>query len=192
MPRRNERSDPFILVKIKSLGPKWMINDSAYRRNPKHYARIKLYNTTGFVLDGRVVTKWIIPGYIRFKNQPYFDLDCPESVTGRMFRCTRLGSVDGKRTLLVLDVAPIDAIPSFYLTWVTSREIGYVDLSNPAEVLSSAEILAASAYGIRQNMLCLLKDRSTIRASKGIFSFDLATESLETRNSKLETIFRKG
>src|SRR5262249_48827612 len=152
----------------------WMINSTAYRRHrtPGQYRRIRVFNSTGFSVEGGCHLKWRIAGYVRVQLQYYFRLDHPDHVLDTVFRCLAVARIVGKYSLMVLAPGKQNGAVDAYLFCTHSRDIGYLDLTDPTHGVSRGSILSASEFGDEQNILWLLKPGAEIVTSRGQVCFD--------------------
>ena len=117
-----------MFVGITGLGSVWRRRFGRNVDDPERFRRAAYFNTTGVIVNGRIVRRRKITGHVRFNGVGGFNPYYPSRVIGRVFECDDPCVSNGQNKVFFRRLAPKTTVPDFFLVVVRSDEFGCIDV----------------------------------------------------------------
>src|SRR5215469_6455174 len=118
-----------MLVGVTGFGSVWrrrIRQDGSDRRS---FVHASYFNTTGVMVNGRLVRQRKIAGHVRLDSGSGFDPNYPSRAIGKVFECAEPCVWKGQNKVLFRRLLHTAAKPDCFLVVTRSAEVGHLDLT---------------------------------------------------------------
>ena len=158
-------------VCILDFGSVWRRRWAIGSDDPRRFARVAYYNTTGVMVNGKLRTRPRIQGHVRFNGVGGFNPNYPSRMIGRVFDCEEPCMWRGQNKILFKTLLPSGAKPDRYLVVTRTREVGRLQVGEPGWSSDDVWVIAVSDLQGEQEALLLMAAHGWIRTSVGTYKF---------------------
>jgi len=158
-----------MLVTITGLGSVWRRRFGSDRNDPKRFARVAYFNTTGVPVRGIVRARTKIQGHIRFNGVGGLNPNSPLSILNGVFECAEPCVWEGQNKLLFQHMLSSPQQPDFFLVVVKASEAGRFDVGSPAWRSEGTLLISFSEWHDQQEAMLLMPPCGWLRTSVGRF-----------------------
>ena len=156
-----------MLVGVTGFGSVWRLRVQGDASDPERFARAAYFNTTGVMVNGKIVRHRKIAGHVRFNGAGGFNANYPTRMIGKVFECDEPCLWNGQNKVFFRHVVTKPAQPDCFLVVVKSQEFGRVHVG--AEGWKSEEnfLISFSEWRDQQEALLLMPCRNWVRTDLG-------------------------
>jgi hypothetical protein len=166
-------------VKILHFGSNWWSRFGANASDPYRFSRHAAYfNSTGVRCGRKMRRHWTLPGLIRFNGVGDFNPHFQSRAIGNTFCCTDLTFAFGGNRVLFKQKIRNAQPPDYYQVVVSSEQFGAFDFRSPAWKSASAQAVAISALGDRQEAMLLMKPGDWVESNLGFWQLTVRQDLL--------------
>jgi hypothetical protein len=156
-------------VAVTGFGSVWRRRVEANASDPRRFQNAAYFNTTGVMVNGRIVRHRKIAGHARFNGVSGFNPNYPHRMIGKVFECDAPGMCNGQNKVFFRSLVRIVANPDCYLVVPRSREVGWLDLGEPDWKSDDSFLISFSEWQDQQEAMLLMKPSSWLRSRAGKF-----------------------
>lgn len=156
-------------VAITGFGSVWRWRVEASASHPRRFQNAAYFNTTGVMVNGRIVRHRKIAGHVRFNGAGGFNPNYPNRMMGKVFECHEPCLCNGQNKVFFRNLVRNPAQPECYLVVVRSQEFGRLDLGAADWKSDDSFLISLSAWKDQQEALLLMKPSSWLRSRAGKF-----------------------
>lgn len=159
-----------MLVAVTGFGSVWRrrIEDSA--SDPRRFQNAAYFNTTGIMVNGKIIRHRKIAGHVRFNRATGFSPNYPHRMIGKVFECDDEPTVcNGQNKVFFRNLVRTVPKPDCYLVVVRSREFGWLDVAEPDWKPNDSFLISFSEWQDQQEAMLLMKPSSWLRSRVGKF-----------------------
>ena len=163
-----------MVVKILAFGTSWWRRSGSDPMLPQSSKRHTAYfNSTGVLCGTKVRRHWIVPGLVRFNAAGMLDARFPGSCTGQNVSCSEISNCWGGNRFVCYQKASRFVSPDCYLAVLNARSHGLINFCSGGWKSADALVIAASQLHERQEVMLLMKSRSWVRTTLGLWRLKL-------------------
>ncbi len=111
-----------MLVGVTGFGSVWRRRVQGDASDPKRFARTAYFNTTGVMVNGKIVRHRKLAGHARFNGAGGFNANHPSRMVGKVFECDEPCVWNGQNKVFFRHVVPRPARPDCFLVVVGSQD----------------------------------------------------------------------
>jgi hypothetical protein len=156
-----------MLVGVTGFGSVWRRRVSAYASNPKRFARAAYFNTTGVMVNGRIVRHRKIVGHARFNGAGGFDPNYPNRMVGRVFECDDPCVWNGQNKVFFRRLVARPVQPGSFLVVVKSGEFGRLLVGAEGWKSDGTFLISLSEWRDQQETMLLMSCTDWVRTDFG-------------------------
>jgi hypothetical protein len=158
-----------MLVGVTGFGSVWRrrIRDDGSGR--RRFAHASYFNTTGVMVNGRLVRRRKIAGHVRLDDVSGFNPNYPSRAIGRVFECAEPCVWKGQNKVLFGHLLPTTAKPDYFLVVTRSAEVGRLDLTASDWKSDDTLLISFSECDCQQEALLLMPAYGFVRTALGTF-----------------------
>jgi hypothetical protein len=156
-------------VAITGFGSIWRRRVEESLSDPRRFQNAAYFNTTGVMVNGRIVRHRKIAGHARFNGAGGFNPNYPQRMIGKVFECDEPSVCNGQNKVLFRNMAHAPAMPDCFLVVVRSRDFGWLDLAEPDCKSDDSFLISFSAWQDQQEAMLVMKPSSWLRSRVGKF-----------------------
>ena len=171
-------------VCILDFGSVWRRRWGNGSDDPRRFARVAYYNTTGVMVNGKLRTRPRIKGHVRFNGVGGFNPNHPSRMIGRVFECEEPCVWCGQNKLLFKTLLPSGGEPDRYLMVTRTAEVGRLRIGEPGWSSDDVWVIAVSDSQGEQEALLLMAADGWVQTSVG--TYRLVSLEGRSRRARLE------
>ena len=156
-------------VGVLGFGSVWRRRWARGSDDPRRFARVAYYNTTGVMVDGKLRTRSSIVGHVRFNGVGGFNANYPARMIGRVFECAEPCLWRGQNKILFKTLLPPRTLADRYLVVMRAAEIGRLRVGEPAWCSEDVWVIALSESLNDQEAMLLMAAAGSLRTSVGAY-----------------------
>jgi len=179
-----------MLVGVTGFGSVWRSRIREDVSDRKHLANTAYFNTTGVVVNGRLVRRRKIVGHVRVDGVSGFNPNYPSGAIGRVFECAEPCVWKGQNKVLFRRLLRAAAKPDCFLVVTRSAEIGHLDLTASGWKSDDSLLISFSEYAGQQEALVLMPACGFVRTALGTYFLEPCGLRPWNARLRLETGFR--
>jgi len=178
-----------MIVAVTGFGSVWRsrIRDDASDR--RRFAQASYFNTTGVVVNGRLVRRRKIAGHVRLDAVSGFNPNYPGRAIGKVFECAEPCVWKGQNKVLFRHLLRTAAKPDYFLVVTRSAEVGGLDLTASDWKSGDTLLISFSECDCQQEALLLMPAYGFVRTELGTFFLEPVTVRPWTARLHIETGF---
>jgi hypothetical protein len=144
-----------VLVGVTGFGSVWRRRFGKDPHDPERFYRAAYFNTTGIMIDGRVVRHRKIAGHIRFNGVGGFNPYYPQHAVGSVFECDEPCVSNGQNKVFFGRRLDRPQRADYFLVVIRSAEFGHVDVGAPAWKSDGCLLISFSEWRDQQELMLL-------------------------------------
>jgi len=156
-------------VAVRGFGSVWRRRVEESLSDPRRFQKAAYFNTTGIVVNGRIVRHRKIAGHVRFNGAGGFNPNYPQRMIGKVFEYDEPSVCNGQNKVFFRNLVGAAANPDCYLVVVRSRDFGWLVLEEPDWKSDDTFLISFSAWQDQQEAMLLMKPSSWLRSRAGKF-----------------------
>ena len=178
-----------MIVGVTGFGSVWRrrIRDDGSGRS--RFAQMSYFNTTGVMVNGRLVRHRKIAGHVRMDGISGFNPNYPCRAIGKVFECAEPCVWNGQNKVLFRRLLHTAARPDCFLVVTRSDEVGHLDLTTTDWKSDDSLLISFSESHGQQEALLLMPDHGFVRSELGTFFLEPFALQPYTARLRLETGF---
>jgi len=177
-----------MVVGVTGFGSVWRRRIREDGSDRRRFARASYFNTTGVVVNGKLVRRRKIAGHVRLDAVSGFNPNYPGRAIGKVFECAEPCVWNGQNKVLFRRLLHTAAKPDYFLVALRSAEVGRLDLTVGDWKSDDALLISFSECDTQQEALLLVPVHGFIQTALGVFLLEppplvpwIARLRLETR-----------
>ncbi|HUY13203.1 MAG TPA: hypothetical protein VMX16_06155 [Terriglobia bacterium] len=156
-------------VAVTGFGSLWRRRVDGSASGPRRFRNAAYFNTTGVMVNGRIVRHRKIAGHVRFNAAGGFNPNYPHRMIGKVFECDEPCVCNGQNKVFFRNLARAPATLDCFLVVARSCEFGWVDVAEPDWKSDDSFLISFSAWQDQQEAMLLMKPLSWLRSRVGKF-----------------------
>jgi hypothetical protein len=187
-----------MLVGVTGFGSVWRHRIREDGSDRRRFAHASYFNTTGVVVNGRLVRRRKIAGHVRLDGVSGFNPNYPSRAIGKVFECAKPCVWQGQNKILFKRLLHSLARPDYFLVAARSAEVGRLDLTVGNWKSDDTLLISLSESPDQQEALLFMPDRGFIRTALGRFFLEpvalqrgIAHLQIETRLGDTSCVTQK-
>lgn len=178
-----------MLVGVTEFGSVWRRRIREGETDPRRFERASYFNTTGIVVDGRLVRRRKIVGHVRLDGVSGFNPNYPSRAIGKVFECAEPCVWKGQNKVLFRHLLRTGAKPDCFLIATRSDEVGRFDLTAGDWKSDDSLLISFSECDCQQEALLLMPAHGFLRTALGTFFLEPFALLPWTARLRIETGF---
>jgi hypothetical protein len=154
-------------VGIISFGSVWRRRFGRDAADPERFRRAAYFNTSGVVVNGRMVHHRKIAGHVRFNGVGGFNPHYPQRMIGSIFECDGPCIWNGQNKVFFGRRLDYPERPDCFLVAIRSAEFGLVSVGANGWKSDDAWLISFSEWRGRQELLMLLPPDGWVQTELG-------------------------
>lgn len=156
-----------MLVGVTGFGSVWRRRFGKDTHDPERFRRAAYFNTTGIMIDGRVVHHRKIAGHVRFNGLGGFNPYYPQRAVGAVFECDEPCVCNGQIKVFFGRRLARPQRADYFLVVIRSAEFGHVDVGAPAWKSDGCLLISFSEYHDQQELMLLAPPDGWVNMKSG-------------------------
>jgi hypothetical protein len=156
-----------MLVGVTGFGSVWRRRVQGGASDPDRFARAAYFNTTGVVVNGKVVRHRKIAGHVRFNGVGGFNPNYPNRMVGKVFECDEACVWNGQNKVLFRRLVPAPPQPDYFLVVIKSREFGRLHVGGEGWKSEESFLISFSEWRDQQEALLLMSCADWVQPDLG-------------------------
>jgi hypothetical protein len=156
-----------MLVGVTGFGSVWRRRVHRDATDPTRFARAAYFNTTGVMVNGRIVRHRKIAGHVRFNGAGGFDPNYPNRMVGRVFECDDPCVWNGQNKVFFRRLVASPLQPCSFLVVVKSWEFGRLHVGGEGWKSEETLLISLSEWRDQQEAMLLMPCRNWVRTDLG-------------------------
>ena len=178
-----------MLVGVTGFGSVWRRRIRDHERDRRRFVRASYFNTTGVMLNGRLVKGRKIAGHLRLDGVSGFNPDYPSRAIGKVFECAEPCVWEGQNKVLFRRQLRAAAKPDYFLVVTRSGEFGHLDMTASDWKSDDSLLISFSERDCHQEALLLMPSYGFVRTELGSFFLESYALRPSTARLRIETGF---
>ena len=145
-----------MFVGITGFGSVWRLRFGSNVDDPERFRRAAYFNTTGVMVNGKIIRRRKIAGHVRFNGVGGFNPYYPTRIIGRVFECDDPCISNGQNKVFFRRLAPKTTVPDFFLVVVRSAEFGRIEIGAAGYKSEGSFLISFSEWRGQQETMFLL------------------------------------
>jgi hypothetical protein len=154
-----------MLVGVTGFGSVWRRRTEGDASN--WYARTAYFNTSGVMVNGRIVRHRKIAGHARFNSAGGFNPNYPNRMIGKVFACHEPCVWNGQNKVFFSHIVQTPARPDCFLVAVRSQEFGALHVGAEGWKSDESYLISFSEWRDRQEAMLLMSCGNWVRTELG-------------------------
>lgn len=159
-----------MLVGVTGFGSVWRRRMQGDASDTKRFVHAAYFNTTGVMVNGKVVRHRKIAGHVRFNGAGGFNANYPNRMVGRVFECDGPCVWNGQNKVFFRRLAPTPTCPDCFLVVVRSQEFGRLHVGAEGWKSEGSFLISFSEWRDRQEALLLMSCADWVQTDLGRLS----------------------
>ena len=139
-----------MLVGVTGFGSVWRRRIREGETDPRRFVRASYFNTTGVMVNGRLVRHRKIAGHVRLDAVSGFNANYPNRAIGKVFECAEPCVWKGQNKVLFRRLLRTATKPDCFLVVTRSAEIGRLELTATDWKSDDSLLISFSSTACRQ------------------------------------------
>ena len=156
-----------MLIGVSGFGSVWRRRVQVGPDDPKQLARAAYFNTTGVMVNGKIVRHRKIAGHVRFNGAGGFNANYPSRMIGKVFECGEPCVRNGQNKVFFSHIVPAPAQPDCFLVAVKSQEFGRLRVGAKGWKSEDNFLISFSEWRDQQEALLLMPCGGWLRTALG-------------------------
>ena len=156
-----------MLVGVTGFGSVWRRRVHRDATDPTRFARAAYFNTTGVMVNGRIVRHRKIAGHVRFNGAGGFDPNYPNRMVGRVFECDDPCVWNGQNKVFFRRLVASPLQPGSFLVVVKSWEFGRLHVGGEGWKSEETLLISLSEWRDQQETMLLMSYTDWVRTDLG-------------------------
>jgi len=156
-----------MLAGVTGFGSVWRRRVQGGPDDPKQLARAAYFNTTGVMVNGKIVSHRKIAGHVRFNGAGGFNPNYPSRMIGKVFACDEPCVWNGQNKVFFSHIVPTPAQPNCFLVVVKSEEFGRIRVGAKGWKSEDSFLISFSEWRDQQEALLLMPCGNWVRTALG-------------------------
>jgi len=156
-----------MLVGVTGFGSVWRRRVRGDESDPGGFAHAAYFNTTGVMVNGRIIRHRKIVGHVRFNGAGGFDPNYPNRIVGRVFECDEPCVWNGQNKVFFRRLVASPVQPGSFLVVVKSGEFGRLHVGTDGWKSEGAFLISLSEWRDQQEALLLMPCGNWVRTDLG-------------------------
>jgi len=156
-----------MLVGVTGFGSVWRRRVRGDATDPGRFARAAYFNTTGVMVNGRIVRHRKIAGHVRFNGPWGFDSNYPNRMAGRVFECDGPCVWNGQNKVFFRRLVASPVQPGSFLVVVKSGEFGRLHVGAEGWKSEGTFLISFSEWRDQQEIMLLMSYTDWVRTDLG-------------------------
>jgi len=178
-----------MLVGVTGFGSVWRRRIREDGSDRRRFAHTSYFNTTGVMVNGRLVRRRKIAGHVRLDGVSGFNPNYPSRAIGRVFECAEPCVWKGQNKVLFRRLLRTATKPDCFLVVTRSAEIGRLELTATDWKSDDSLLISFSECDCQQEALLLMPDYGFVRTELGTFFLEPFALQPWTARLRMETGF---
>ena len=181
-----------MLVGVTGFGSVWRRRIRQDGSDRRRFAQASYFNTTGVMVNGRLVRHRKIAGHVRLDAVSGFNANYPNRAIGKVFECAEPCVWKGQNKVLFRRLLRTATKPDCFLVVTRSAEIGRLELTATDWKSDDSLLISFSEFNSEQEALLLIPDYGFVRTDLGTFFLEPLVRQPWTARLRIETGFGDG
>ena len=156
-----------MLVGVTGFGSVWRRRVRGDATDPGRFVRAAYFNTTGVMVNGRIVRHRKIAGHVRFNGAGGFDPNYPNRMVGRIFECDDPCVWNGQNKVFFRRLVASPVQPGSFLVVVKSEEFGRLHVGAEGWKSEGTFLISLSEWRDQQEAMLLMSCTDWVRTDLG-------------------------
>ena len=178
-----------MLVGVTGFGSVWRRRIREDGSDRRRFAHTSYFNTTGVMVNGRLVRRRKIAGHVRLDGVSGFNPNYPSRAIGQVFDCAEPCVWKGQNKVLFQRLLRTAVKPDCFLVVTRSDEVGRLDLTASDWTSDDSLLISFSEWDDQQEALLLMPDYGFVRTELGTFFLEPFTLQPWTARLRMESGF---
>lgn len=178
-----------MLVGVTGFGSVWRCRIREDGSDRRRFGHASYFNTTGVVVDGRLIRHRRIAGHVRLDGVSGFNPNYPRRAIGKVFECAEPCVWKGQNKVLFRRLLRTAARPDCFLVVTRPDEVGRLDLTASDWKSDESLLISFSESHGQQEALLLMPAYGFVRTELGTFFLEPFSVQPWTARLRLETGF---
>jgi len=178
-----------MLVGVTGFGSVWRRRIREDGSDRRRFAHTSYFNTTGVMVNGRLVRRRKIAGHVRLDGVSGFNPNYPSRAIGQVFDCAEPCVWKGQNKVLFQRLLRTAVKPDCFLVVTRSAEIGRLELTATDWKSDDSLLISFSECDCQQEALLLMPDYGFVRTELGTFFLEPFTLQPWTARLRMESGF---
>jgi hypothetical protein len=145
-----------MLIGISGFGSVWRRRVEGGATDSSHVVRTAYFNTTGVMVNGKIVRHRKIAGHVRFNGAGGFNPNYPSRMIGKVFECDEPCVWNGQNKVFCSHMVRTPVEPDCFLAVIKSEEVGRFHVGAPAWKSGASFLVSFSEWRDQQEALLLM------------------------------------
>ena len=176
-----------MLVGVTGFGSVWRRRIREDGSDRRRFAHTSYFNTTGVMVNGRLVRRRKIAGHVRLDGVSGFNPNYPSRAIGRVFECAEPCVWKGQNKVLFRRLLRTATRPDYFLVVTRSDEVGHLDLTVSDWKSDDSLLISFSECHGQQEALLLMPPYGFVRTALGTFFLEPLVLQPWTAHLRIET-----
>jgi len=156
-----------MLVGVTGFGSVWRRRVRGDATDPGRFARAAYFNTTGVMVNGRIVRHRKIAGHVRFNGAGGFDPNYPNRMVGTVFECDDPCVWNGQNKVFFRRLVASPMQQASFLVVVKSTEFGRLQVGAEGWKSEGTFLISLSEWRDQQETMLLMSYTDWVRTDLG-------------------------
>ena len=156
-----------MFVGVTGFGSVWRRRVRGDATDPRRFARAAYFNTTGVMVNGRIVRHRKIAGHVRFNGAGGFDPNYPNRMVGKVFECDDPSVWDGQNKVFFRRLVASPVQQCSFLVVVKSEEFGRLHVGAEGWMSEGTFLISFSEWRDQQETMLLMSYTDWVRTDLG-------------------------
>ena len=156
-----------MLVGVTGFGSVWRRRVQGDASDPERFARAAYFNTTGVVVNGKIVRHRKIAGHVRFNGVSGFNPNYRRRMAGKLFECDEPCVWNGQNKVFFRQLVPTRMCPDCFLVVVKSYEFGRLHLGTNGWKSEESFLISLSEWRDQQEAMLLISCGNWVQTDLG-------------------------
>ena len=156
-----------MLVGVTGFGSVWRRRVRGDESDPGRFAHAAYFNTTGVMVNGRIVRHRKIVGHVRIDGAGGFDPNYPNRTVGRVFKCDDPCVWNGQNKVFFRRLVAPPVQPGTFLVVVKSAEFGRLYVGAEGWKSEGTFLISFSEWRDQQETMLLMSCTDWVRTDLG-------------------------
>ena len=174
---------------VTGFGSVWRRRIRQDGSDRRRFAQASYFNTTGVMVNGRLVRRRKIAGHVRLDAVSGFNANYPNRAIGKVFECAEPCVWKGQNKVLFRRLLRTATRPDYFLVVTRSAEVGRLDLTANDWKSDDSLLISFSEFNSEQEALLLIPDYGFVRTDLGTFFLEPFALQPWTARLRIETSF---
>jgi hypothetical protein len=156
-----------MLIGISGFGSVWRRRVEGGATDSSHVVRTAYFNTTGVMVNGKLIRHRKIAGHVRFNGAGGFNPNYPSRMIGKVFECDEPCVWNGQNKVFFRHIVHTPVEPDCFLVVVKSAEFGRFRVGTPGWKSEASFLISFSEWRDQQEALLVMPRGNLVRTSLG-------------------------